>query len=407
MKRIHVPFDNSWGMQIEIPVSRAVRCGDLIFTCGQCDLDSGGNPLRPGDLSAQTERVMEHVFGVLGQAGVDPGDLIRLHVFYVSDGRVNEDEYRALLAHLVHGTPGPVITLTPIPFFYYPGMMVEIDAIAMLGENGTRLRRSNSSPNTLPPLEKEFSHGMRCGEMIFIGAQAPLDQSGRVLHPENIQKQTEIVMENIAITLDGFNATLDDVVMMNNYYRNSSAAAGWQDHTGALARYFRDPGPAVTFIPLPSLWPEGVSLRIEVIAMLGEDGAHLPHQHVRPDDHWDWPLPMPYAQGIRCRDKIFIGGQIPLNPSGEITDPGDMAAQTHAAMAYMREVLSGFNAGLEDLVKVNVWYRGGPNPDDLHTNLNIRSSYFKKPAAASTGVPVPHLIWPGMTISIDAIAMKS
>ena len=38
-RRQHIYDDGLWGMQIEVPYPKAIRCGEMIFTCGQCDLD--------------------------------------------------------------------------------------------------------------------------------------------------------------------------------------------------------------------------------------------------------------------------------------------------------------------------------------------------------------------------------
>ncbi len=61
----------------------------------------------------------------------------------------------------------------PLPYFCYPGMMVEIDAVAMLGPGGGRLSRAAATAPGAPPLAPPFVHGLRCGEMIFLGGHAP------------------------------------------------------------------------------------------------------------------------------------------------------------------------------------------------------------------------------------------
>ncbi len=46
-----------------------------------------------------------------------------------------------------HGVEvGPAITLVPLPWLAYPEMLVEIEAVAMLGEDGARLTRSTVNP---------------------------------------------------------------------------------------------------------------------------------------------------------------------------------------------------------------------------------------------------------------------
>ena len=67
-------------------------------------------------------------------------------------------------------------------------------------------------------------------------------------------------------------------------------------------------------------------------------------------------------------------------------------------------VLDSVSRVSTDLVKVNTYYEGGAEPQALHDNLSIRSSYYGEPGPASTGMPLPRLNPEGAMISIDAIA---
>ena len=33
-------------------------------------------------------------------------------------------------------------------------------------------------------------------------------------------------------------------------------------------------------------------------------------QRLMPAGHWDWSIPVPFSQGWRCGDLVFVGGQI-------------------------------------------------------------------------------------------------
>jgi 2-iminobutanoate/2-iminopropanoate deaminase len=51
------------------PYSQAVRAGDFLFCSGQIPLDPATGQLVPGDVAAQTRRVMTNIAGVLAAAG--------------------------------------------------------------------------------------------------------------------------------------------------------------------------------------------------------------------------------------------------------------------------------------------------------------------------------------------------
>ena len=82
-----------------------------------------------------------------------------------------------------------------------------------------------------------------------------------------------------------------------------------------------------------------------------------------------------------------------------------MPKQSKMCMDYVGRVLSHYGLNFKDVVKMNAYYKGKDGPDELHGNVNVRSTYFKKPGPASTGVPVPHLAYDGMTVEFEAIAM--
>jgi 2-iminobutanoate/2-iminopropanoate deaminase len=68
------------------PYSQAVVAGDLIFTSGQIPLDPGTQALVPGDIRAQTERVMENLAAVLQAAGAGFENVVKATIFVADLG---------------------------------------------------------------------------------------------------------------------------------------------------------------------------------------------------------------------------------------------------------------------------------------------------------------------------------
>lgn len=403
-ERSHSWPEGHWDWLIHLSHKHGLRCGQMIFVGGQVDKDSKGAVLNAYDQRAQTQVVMRHIDRVLAEFGAGLADVVKLVAFYVTDGSVDEDAFLADVAAALGDGPGPAITLVPLPWLAYPGMMVEIEAIAMLGTDGRRLATESAAPTGHQTMPAPFRHGLRCGEMIFLGGQVPRDSEGVVLHPGDIVGQSELVMDNLARVLGEFGASLDDAVKFNIYYRGDGTVGDWRRGAEVRAGYFSEPGPAATGLPLPLL-PEGEKIRMEVMAMLGTDGRRLPRQHVWPEGHWDWPIHLPYKHGLKCAGMIFIGGQVSLDTRGEVLDADDMVAQTHTSMDNIRRVLDGFGLAMDDVVKVNGFYKGEAGPDTILTNQRIRSACFTEPGPASTGIPLKFLAIEGLAIEVEAIAM--
>jgi len=100
--------------------------GGLLFCSGQIALDPATDEIVPGDVTAQTERVLENLLAVLREAGMGPENVVRTTV-YLADiadfGKMNEVYGRYLGAHRPART---TLQAAALP----RGAKVEIDAIA-------------------------------------------------------------------------------------------------------------------------------------------------------------------------------------------------------------------------------------------------------------------------------------
>lgn len=63
------------------PYNHAVRVGDLLFCAGQIPLDPATGQLVPGDIKAQTQRVLENVKCILDDQGLTFANVVKSSVF--------------------------------------------------------------------------------------------------------------------------------------------------------------------------------------------------------------------------------------------------------------------------------------------------------------------------------------
>lgn len=407
MKQHRVWPAGSWNFNVPVPASLGVRCGDTIHVGGQVALSPTGVLREPDDLIAQTTIVMDEVARVLDAYGASLDDLVKMVIFYVDRG----DDGRSMLAQVRRRFTGPnlpVMTVIAMHELAFPGMMVEIEGYAMRSPEGTAMARALANPRGLAALGGAipFPVGVRCGELIFTGAQLALGTDGTVLHPGDIAKQSAVVMENLRTVLGSFGADFEDAVKFNIYYVGKGGSKEeWEKAAVVRASYFREPGPVATGIPVPRLYPEGALIEMELMAMLGTDGKRLPRRHVWPEGHWDWPIHLPYKHGLKCGNRIFVGGQVAMDSQATILAPGDLVTQTKTAMHNIATVLEGFGASLDDVTKVNCFYVGAAGQDTLMKSVQTRFSFYTPPGPCSTGVPLPALAYAGMMTEIEVVAM--
>jgi enamine deaminase RidA (YjgF/YER057c/UK114 family) len=399
--------EGHWDWPIKVTHKHGVRSGNMIFVGGQVDLDDHGRVLHPGDLKTQIAATIRNLGAVLTDLGAGLHDIVKLQAFYVSDGTVNEGQFLDQIAAEFVGSPGLAINAVPLPYLGYPGLSVEIEAIAMIGGEGRPLPRTIVNPQSLVSLPAPLVHGVRCGQMILLSGQSPRDHAGRILHAGDIVAQSRLVMDHIGEILRSFGGGFHDAVKLNRWYTGQGSREDWEPAAIAIAAHFAEPGPAATGIPVPRHAHPEERIKIDLIAMLGEDGQHLPRRHSWPEQHWDWPIHLPYKHGLQCGDLIFVGGQVALDQKGSVVQPGQLAAQTRTCLEYIRRVLSTFGLDMDATVKVLALYSAIGKPEELHTNLSIRSAAFKEPGPATTGVPLPCLAYRDLMIEIEIIAMTT
>jgi 2-iminobutanoate/2-iminopropanoate deaminase len=110
------------------PYSQGIIAGGLLFTAGQIALDPATGQITQGDVTAQTERVMQNLTAVLENAGTSWSDVVKTTV-YLQDmadfPRVNEVYGRMI------GDARPArstVQVSGLP----RGVLVEIDAVAVV-----------------------------------------------------------------------------------------------------------------------------------------------------------------------------------------------------------------------------------------------------------------------------------
>ena len=110
----------------------------------------------------------------------------------------------------------------------------------------------------------------------------------------------------------------------------------------------------------------------------------------------------PYSQGISAGDLIFVSGQLPMTPSGDlITD--NIAPATRQSLENVSAILAAAGASMSDVVKVTVFLA---NMDDFSAMNEVYKEFFSEPFPARAAVAVKTLP-KNAPLEIEAIAFRS
>ena len=112
------------------PYSQAVRSGNFLFCSGQIPLDPKSGQIVPGDIAAQTRRVLDNIAAVLRAEGLTFDNVVKTTIFLTDLGdfqTVNE----VYGSYFKQSPPArSTVQVSALP----KGAKVEIEAIAAAGE---------------------------------------------------------------------------------------------------------------------------------------------------------------------------------------------------------------------------------------------------------------------------------
>jgi len=115
------------------PYSQAVKANGLVFLSGQIPLDSATQQLITGDISAQTERVLQNITGILRAAGSSLAHVVKTTVFLknMSDFAAMNEVYGR---HFSAEPPArSTVEVARLP----KDVLVEIDVIALAADGSS------------------------------------------------------------------------------------------------------------------------------------------------------------------------------------------------------------------------------------------------------------------------------
>jgi 2-iminobutanoate/2-iminopropanoate deaminase len=131
-------------------------------------------------------------------------------------------------------------------------------------------------------------------------------------------------------------------------------------------------------------------------------------QRLMPADHWDWSIPVPFSQGWKCGNFIFVGGQISADAQGRTIGAGDIEVQTRNVFKNIRKVLREAGADMNDVVKFNTYYHFEGDGDEIRDYwekmTQVRLEFFEEPGPVGTAVRVAGFAYPDLLIEVEAIA---
>ena len=95
----------------------------------------------------------------------------------------------------------------------------------------------------------------------------------------------------------------------------------------------------------------------------------------------------PYSQAIKANGFLFISGQIPLTPNGELVGD-DIKTQTKQVLKNLKAILKEADLSLKDTVRTTIFLK---NMDDFSVVNEIYAQAFKEHKPARSTIEISKL----------------
>jgi enamine deaminase RidA (YjgF/YER057c/UK114 family) len=112
-----------------------VNSGTLVYLAGQVSADASGALVGAGDFVAQAEQVYSNVKIAIEAAGGTMADIVKLNIYISAEvDPANIPKLRAIRDRYVNVAQPPASTLLFVTRLAQPGWLIEIEAVAAIGE---------------------------------------------------------------------------------------------------------------------------------------------------------------------------------------------------------------------------------------------------------------------------------
>lgn len=108
----------------------------------------------------------------------------------------------------------------------------------------------------------------------------------------------------------------------------------------------------------------------------------------------------PYSQAVRAHGLLFVSGQIPLSPEGDLVE-GDIRAQTERVMENLKAILEAAGSSLSRVVQTTCFLA---DMEDFPAFNEVYARYFQPPYPARATVAVKALPR-GVQVEVACIAL--
>ncbi len=259
--------------------------------------------------------------------------------------------------------------------------------------------RKNFNPKNFElDVDHPWTMAIHTNDMVVLNPQLDLD------HPGDLGTQTTVSLDHIRKLLKDIDCDVTDITNLRVSYVNTGDVDEDTYRQSILDQMPDLRGATLEMVPFDRLVLPELLVEICTYAMRGQSGEA--YAKTTSDPEGFYPPGAPLAQGVKCRDMIYVGEQVARDAGGTVLHPGDIASQCNVVLDQLQMVLHDLGAELADVLRLNIFYDGAVAKADWQTCLTLLKSRFGDAAPSLTAIPLPRLYPAGKQIALSAWAMR-
>ena len=365
-------------------LSQVVRAGDTVYIAGKVALDEDG-VVGVGDIEAQANHVYGSIETALKAVGGGLENLVKITAY-----TTRPEYYRAVVdARGRFLGPKPAASSTVIiPNLALPNLLIEIEAIAVVGATGDT--KECIDP---PGLPKPENHAIlvKVGNVVYICGLIAWDPAGNLVGIADPAAQAKQLYANMDTCLRAAGASRDDVVKTTTFYTHPFYYDAVRNAREAF--YGSNPPTSAAMVVSHLANPDAV-LEIEAIAVIGDQKRPM-----NPDTMFK---PTGFTNIVQVGNTAYIAGQIGVDTNGGLTARGDADAQLRQLYANLEAALEAIGGSRRNMVKTTTYFT---RPEYFPSVRRAREEFYGDSPPTSTAIPVAGLAHPDWLVEIESIAV--
>ena len=110
----------------------------------------------------------------------------------------------------------------------------------------------------------------------------------------------------------------------------------------------------------------------------------------------------PYSQGVKANGRLFVSGQLPLDPATGAFPGSDIDSQTRQSLTNVKHIVEAAGMTLADVVRVGVFLK---DMNDFAAMNEVYGQFFTSDCPARAAVEVARLPKDAL-VEIECVACK-